>query len=269
MWKVTLADVLHKLEIVSWRIASAALVLFVGIIIARWLAKIASGQLRKRNLDPTIVHFADNAIQVVLYGVVIIDTLHRLGVENSSLIAIVGAAGFGIGLALKNQLANVSAGLLMVIFQPFKVGHYILIGKTEGTVEKIELMSTQIRTPDNVISIIPNSKLMSGQILNYSIKDSRRLIIFVSVSYEADLKKVREVLQEIIDEDERILKDRKPVIAVRSLGETSVRIMLRLWVKSPDHWKVQVDTTEKIKLRFDEAGIPFPASQPVIKQTPG
>ena len=157
----------------------------------------------------------------------------------------------------------------MVIFQPFKVGHYILIGKTEGTVEKIELMSTQIRTPDNVISIIPNSKLMSGQILNYSIKDSRRLIIFVSVSYEADLKKVREVLQEIIDEDERILKDRKPVIAVRSLGETSVRIMLRLWVKSPDHWKVQVDTTEKIKLRFDEAGIPFPASQPVIKQTPG
>jgi small conductance mechanosensitive channel len=110
---------------------------------------------------------------------------------------------------------------------------------------------------------------MSGQILNYSIKDSRRLIIFVSVSYEADLKKVREVLQEIIDEDERILKDRKPVIAVRSLGETSVRIMLRLWVKSPDHWKVQVDTTEKIKLRFDEAGIPFPASQPVIKQTPG
>ena len=265
MLQISLADLLSKVESASWKIASAAVVLFLGILVARWLAKIASGQLKKRNLDPTIVHFVDNALQVIFYGVVIIDALHKLGVDNSSLIAIVGAAGFGIGLALKSQLANVSAGLLLVIFRPFKVGDYIQFGKTEGTVEKIELMNTQIRTPDNVISFVPNSKLTAGQIMNYSVKDARRLIILVSVSYEADLNRVREVLQKIIEEDDRILKERKPVIAVKSLGETSVRIMLRLWVKSADHWKVQVDTTEKIKQRFDEAKIPFPHSQLIAR----
>ncbi|MCX5874298.1 MAG: mechanosensitive ion channel [Deltaproteobacteria bacterium] len=265
MWKVTDAQIWETLGSYAWRVIVAGIVVVVGIFVVKRISRIVTRQLTTRNVDPTIVHFSASAIQVILYGLVIIDALHRLGVQSTSLIALVGAAGFGLGLALKGQLANVSAGLLMILFRPFNVGHYIQFGKTEGTVEKIELMNTQIRTPDNIVVIVPNAKLVSATILNYSLKDTRRLLIVVRVSYEADLNKVRDVLQKIIDEDDRILKDRSPVIAIRSLGENSVKVLLRLWVKSADHWKVEVETTEKIKHRFDAEGIPFPTQQSVPK----
>ncbi len=265
MWELANKAIWEALGSFAWRVIAAAIVVVIGIWGVKRIQKIVNIILTKRNVEPTIVHFVNSAIQVILYGLVFIEALYKLGIQSSSLIALVGAAGFAIGFAIKGQLANVSAGLLIILFRPFIVGHYIQFGKTEGTVEKIELLSTQIRTPDNLIVIVPNSKLTATQIINYSLRDTRRLVIAFRVSYEAHINKVREVLQSIIDEDERILKDRKPIIAIQSLGDNSVKVVLRLWVKSSDTWKVQFDTTEKIKQRFESDSIPFPSQQTTSK----
>ncbi len=255
------------LEAFVHRLVAAVLVLVIGIWLARLVRNALIRILTSRKVDSTIVHFVDSAVQVVLYGLIAIEILHKIGVESSSLIALVGAAGFAIGFALRAQFANVAAGLLMILFRPFSVGHYIETSGTEGTVEKIELMTTQIRNPDNVIVIVPNAKLTTDKIVNYSLRDTRRLNIEVGVGYQEDLNKVRGVLQNIIEEDDRILKEPKPNITVKGLADNSVRMEVRVWVQSQDHWKVKVETTEKIKDRFDAEKISFPSFlQPIGKQ---
>ena len=251
MWEFAGAEAVQMLAAFLRRTVAAALILVIGIWLARLVRGAVNRILTSRKVDLTICHFVDSAVQVILYGLIGIEVLHKLGVESSTLIALVGAAGFAIGFALRAQLGNVAAGLLMILFRPFSVGHYIEASGTEGTVEKIELMATQIRKPDNVIVIIPNAKLTSDKIVNYSLRDTRRLTIEVGVGYGADLNKVREVLQAVIDEDDRILKEPKPNITVKGLATESVQVEVRVWVKSGDHWRVKVDTTEKIKDRFD------------------
>lgn len=245
----------------AWRIVAAAIVIVLGVWLVKRLTAFVNRLLVKRDVDPTIAHFVNSSSQVLLYGLVFIEAIHKLGVESSSLIALVGAAGFAVGFAMKAHLANVAAGLLIILFRPLSVGNYIQIGKTEGTVEKVELLHSQIRTPDNTIVIVPNSQLTSSRIINYSLRDTRRLVITIRVAYNVDFNHVRKTLQAIVDEDDRILKDRKAIIAIQALGENSLKVVLRCWVKSSNHWKVQFDTTEKIKQRFDEEGIGFPVQQ--------
>ncbi len=249
----------------TWRIVAATIVVVVGIWLVKRITGIIDRLLVKRNVEPTIVHFVNSSSQVILYGLVFIEAVHKVGVESSSLIALVGAAGFAVGFAMKAHLSNVAAGLLIILFRPFSVGNYIQVGKTEGTVDKVELLHSQIRTPDNTIVIVPNSQLTSSQIVNYSLRDTRRLVINMRVLYDVDFDHVRRTIQTIVDEDPRILKDRKAIIAIQSLGENSLKVVLRCWVKSSDHWRVQFDTTEKIKQRFDEEGIGFPAQQAVSR----
>ena len=168
MWEGVQSEVLRTIGTYSWRIVAALIILVIGL----WLAKLVRNNVQRvlitRKLDSTVVYFADSCVQVVLYGVVIIAALHRLGIETSSLVAMLGAAGLAIGLALRGQLSNVASGLLIILFRPFSVGNYIEGGGSAGTVEKIELMSTEVRTPDNVTVIIPNSKLTADKVLNYS-----------------------------------------------------------------------------------------------------
>jgi small conductance mechanosensitive channel len=230
----------------------------VGIWLARVLKNAVHRVLIARKVDPTIVSFADSATQVILYGVVIIEVLHKLGVESSTLVAAVGAAGFAIGFALRNQLSNVAAGLLMIVFRPFRLGDDIEGGGAAGKVEKIELMSTEVRTPDNLTVIVPNASLMSGKITNYSQRDTRRLDILLGVSYKADLKKVRDVLQHIISEDDLILKEPQPSISIKELADKSVKIEAAVWVKSQDYLKAKVQMNERIKESFESEEIPFP-----------
>jgi small conductance mechanosensitive channel len=243
-----------------YRIIAVVLVLVIGIWLALLIRSVAIRVMTSRGVDSTVIHFVGSALQVVLYGLVAIEVLRRLGVESTSLIALVGAAGFAVGLALKAQLSNVAAGLIMILFRPFSVGHHIEAAGTEGTVERIELMSTEIRTPENVIVIVPNAKLTSDKIVNYSLQDTRRLNLEVGVNYKADLNKVREVLHTIIENDHRILESPAPDISVKGLEENCVRVEVRAWVKSGDYWKVKVDIAEKIKDRFDAENISFPAS---------
>src|SRR5271157_2788604 len=207
MWEATVSEVLRTVGTYSWRIVAALLILVIGL----WLVKLVRNYVKRvlitRKLEPTVVYFADSSLRVLLYGVVLIAAIHELGVETTSLVAMLGAAGLAIGLALRAQLSNVASGLLIILFRPFSVGNYIEGGGSAGTVEKIELMSTEVRTPDNLTVVIPNSKLTADKVTNYSHRDTRRLRIVIGVSYKADLKKIRDALQSIIEKEELILKE--------------------------------------------------------------
>ena len=258
MWEAILSEVLRTLGIYSWRIVGALVIILIGLWLAKFVRKTLVRVLKTRRLDATVVYFADSCLQVLLYGVVLIAALHRLGVETTSLVAMLGAAGLAIGLALRGQLSNVASGLLIIIFRPFSVGNYIEGGGSAGTVEKIELMSTEIRTPENVTVIIPNSRLTADKVINYSHRDTRRLRIVIGVSYKADLKKIRDVLQSIIEKEDLILKEPQPSITIKELGDKGIKIGIGVWVKTKDYLKAKVQMNEKVKERYDSEEIPFP-----------
>ena len=258
MWREFQGELLHTLGSYAWKVVAAAIILVVGIWLAGRIKNVVQRVLISKKVDPTIVGFVDSAVQVVLYGLVIIEVLHKLGVESSTLVAAVGAAGFAIGLALRGHLSNVAAGLLMILFRPFGVGDDIEGAGTAGTVEKIQLMSTEIRTPDNLTVILPNSKLMSDKIINYSNRDTRRLDMLIGVSYKADLNSVRDVLKSIVAEDDLFLKEPEPSVTIKDLADKSVKIEVGVWVRSQDYLKARVQMNAKIKEHFDSEEIPFP-----------
>jgi len=200
---------------------------------------------------------------------IFIAALSQLGVQTTSFVAVIGAAGLAIGLALQGSLSNFAAGFLMLIFRPFKVGDYIEGAGTEGFVEETGIFTTLLKTPDNKVIIIPNAKLMSDTITNYSKKETRRVDMTFGVGYEDDLQKVRQALQNVIDQDERILKDPPPAILLAELADSSVNFFVRVWVKTPEYWNVFFDTTEKVKKQFDAEGIsiPFPQRDVHLYQT--
>lgn len=239
-----------------------AIIIFV---LGAWAAKLVRKLVRKvmarRELDPIVIGFVANFAYIALMVFVVLAALERVGVKTTSFVAIIGAAGLAIGLALQGSLANFAAGFLMVIFRPFKKGDYIEAGGTAGVVDEIQVFSTVLNTPDNCRVVVPNSKIMSDIITNYSAMETRRLDLVFGVGYSDDLRKVKAVLQEVADSDERVLRDPAPLIVVSELADNSVNLIMRVWVKSPDYWGFKFDTTEKVKLRFDEEGISIPFPQ--------
>lgn len=242
--------------------ALAALVIF---IIGKWVAKrvqnLVTRILNKGSVDPIIVNFTSNIAYIALLVFVVIAALGQLGIQTTSFIAILGAAGLAIGLALQGSLANFAAGFLMIIFRPFKVGDFIEGGGVAGVVEMIQIFTTTLKTPDNKTIIIPNAKLSGDNIVNYSTKPTRRVDLTIGVSYDADIKQVREVLEGIVAAESRVHKEPPHQIAVAELADNSVNFVLRMWVNSADYWGVYLDTTETVKLKFDEVGIGIPYPQ--------
>ena len=240
----------------------AALVIF---IIGRWLAKlirnVVEKLMTKKAVEPTIVSFTCNLIYTTIVVFVVIAAISKLGVQTTSFIAVLGAAGLAVGLALQGSLANFAAGFLLIIFHPFKAGDLIEAAGMTGTVSEISIFTTIMKTPDNKVIIIPNSAIMGGTITNYSTMPTRRVDLSVGVGYNDDLKKVRQVLDDLISKDGRILKDPAPMVAVAELADSSVNFVVRLWVNSADYWGVYFDMTEAVKLRFDEEGISIPYPQ--------
>jgi len=240
----------------------AAIAIFV---IGRYVAIAARGVLRRalrnRSVDETLVTFVANVAYAGLLAFVVIAALGQLGVQTASFVAVVGAAGLAIGLAQQGSLANFAAGVLMIVFKPFKAGDYIEAAGVAGTVEGLNIFTTELKTPDNKKVIVPNAKITSDNIVNYSAKDQRRIDIVAGVSYRDDLDKVRRVLQSILDEDTRILKDPAPTIGVLALADSSINFAVRPWVKTGDYWAVYFDLQEKIKKRFDAEGISIPFPQ--------
>jgi small conductance mechanosensitive channel len=235
------------------------------LIIGRWIAiavrNLLRRVMRKSAVEETLVSFVSNVAYVALLAFIVIAALGQLGVHTASFVVVIGAAGLAIGLALQGSLANFAAGVLMIIFKPFKVGDYIEGGGTAGTVEEISIFTTVLKSPDNRKIIVPNAKMTGDNIVNYSAKDQRRIDIVAGVSYGDDLDKVRRVLEQILAEDARILKDPAPTIGVLALADSSINFAVRPWVKTGDYWPVYFDTQEKIKKRFDAEGISIPFPQ--------
>ena len=239
----------------------AALAIF---IIGRWIAKgVRRGvrrMMEKGGADPIIIGFVGSIVYIAMLAFVIVAALGQLGIQTTSFIAILGAAGLAIGLALQGSLANFAAGFLMIIFRPFKVGDFVEAAGVAGVVKDMQIFTTTMKTGDNKTIIIPNAKISGDNIINYSAEENRRVDMVVGVAYDADLSQVRDVLNDIISKDDRIMSDPPPQVVVGELADSSVNFIVRLWTKSENYWGVNFDTNETIKNRFDEAGIgiPFP-----------
>ena len=243
------------------KIVAAIVIYIAGRWVARALKRLAVRMMTKAEVDETLIAFVGNLTYITLLVFVIIAALNQLGIQTTSFIAIIGAAGLAIGLALQGSLANFAAGVLMIIFRPFKVGDYVEAAGVAGVVEAVQIFTTQLKTPDNKTIIIPNASVTGGTITNYSAKDTRRVDMVIGVGYGDDLKKVREILEDILAKDNRILKDPEPTIGVLELADNSVNFAVRPWVKSEDYWDVHFSLTETIKKRFDEEGISIPYPQ--------
>ena len=239
----------------------AAIAIF---IIGRWIAMLVRRVVRRvmerAKVESIITGFVSSIAYIALLAFVVIAALGQLGIQTTSFIAILGAAGLAIGLALQGSLANFAAGFLMIIFRPFKVGDFIEGAGVAGVVEEIQIFTTTLKTGDNKIIIVPNAKLAGDNITNYSALETRRLDMTVGVAYDADLAQVKNVLNDIISKDERILAEPAPLVAVAELADSSVNFVVRVWTRTPDYWAVKFDMTETIKNRFDAEGIgiPFP-----------
>ena len=242
-------------------IAAAILILFFGFIAAKMVAGGIGKVMKSKGLDKTIVDFVAGLVRYGIIAFVIIAALGRVGVQTASFVAIIGAAGLAIGLALQGSLSNFASGVLLILFRPFKAGDYVEIAGTAGSVDSIQIFSTVLTTPDNKVVVVPNSAVFGGNIVNYSRLPTRRVDMVFGVSYKADLKQTQEVLTRIVTAHEKVLKDPAPTIEVVWLADSSVNFVVRPWVKTADYWGVYFDLRKQIKIGLDEAGIEIPFPQ--------
>lgn len=243
------------------KVATALAIFFVGKFIIRMVVSAIRKVMQKQSVEKTLETFICNLVRTTLLVVVIIATIGALGVETTSFIAVFGAAGLAVGLALQGSLSNFASGVLIVLFRPYRVGDFIEAAGIAGSVEQVQILTTILKTGDNKQIIVPNSQIMDSIITNYSANETRRVDMVIGVSYDDDLDKVRATLQELIAAEERILPEPAPTIAVSALGDNSVDFVVRPWVKTADYWGVTFDMTEAIKKRFDKEGISFPFPQ--------
>ena len=240
----------------------AAIVIFV---IGKWLSRVLSRTvgkaMRRAQTDEMLVKFVVNLAYAALLAFVVLAALAQLGIQTTSFIAIIGAAGLAIGLALQGSLSNFAAGVMLIIFRPFKVGDFIEAAGTSGVVEEILIFSTKMKSPDNKQLYVPNGSILSGTIVNYSAKDQRRVDLVFGCGYGDDIKKAKALLEEIVTGNALVLDDPAPTIGVLELGDNSVNFAVRPWVKTADYWDAYFQITEAVKQRFDEAGISIPFPQ--------
>ena len=243
------------------KIVSAIAVFVIGRMFARFATSMMVRAAKKARVDQTLVGFISNVSYVLMLGVVCIASLSCLGVDTTSLTAVLAAAGFAIGLALQGTLGNFASGALLVFFKPFRVGDMIDVGGVLGNVVEVQIFNTILRTTDNVRIIVPNSTITSGTIRNLSAEPQRRIDLVIGTSYHDDLRAVRQFLEEVVKSDARILADPAPVVAVSELGDSSVNFVVRPWVLSANYHTVKFHLIEQIKLGFDARGltIPFPS----------
>ena len=239
----------------------ALCILIIGRQAIKIIIKIISSALERSNTEDTVRIFVTNLLNTLLMIVVFIAAINQLGIQTTSIIAVLGAAGLAIGLALQGSLSNFAAGILIVIYRPYKVGDYIQADNHLGTVDDIQIFSTVLRTPDNKIVVVPNGSIMNGSIVNFSHQKERRIDIVIGCSYDDDIDKVKEVLADVLSKDERILKEPKPRIALSELADSSVNFIVRPWVKNAEYLDVLYSLLEEIKKRFDKEGISIPYPQ--------
>jgi len=256
-----LGKVYELLTVYGMKVVAAIVILIVGRWVARGISNLIKKMMAKSKTDETLVKFVGSLSYIALLAFVIIAALNQLGIQTTSFIAVIGAAGLAIGLALQGSLGNFAAGVLMIIFKPFKVGDYIEGAGVAGVVEEIQIFNTQMVTPDNKTVIVPNAKMTGDNIINYTAKGTRRVDFVFGIGYEDDIDKARQIIEGIINQDERVLKDPAPMVAVSELADSSVNFTTRAWTTAGDYWSFYFDTTEKVKKQFDAEGISIPFPQ--------
>ncbi|MBT8442075.1 MAG: mechanosensitive ion channel [Gammaproteobacteria bacterium] len=246
---------------IAIRGGTALLIFVIGRWLTKFVTKLVKRAMRKANIEDTLETFLGNLLYYVLLAAVVIATINQLGVQTTSLLAVLGAAGLAVGLALQGSLSNFAAGVMIVGFRPYKVGDFVEAGGVSGVVEQVQIFTTVMRTGDNKKIIVPNSQIMAGEITNYSANPTRRVDLVAGCGYDDDLDKVRKTLEDILAADDRILDEPAPTIAVSELADSSVNFVVRPWVNSGDYWGVYFNLTEQIKKRFDAEGITIPYPQ--------
>ena len=249
--------------IVSWalKVVAALLVLVIGNWIARRIAAFFVVVMDRNNIDVTLTKFLRNILYYALLAAVVIAAAGQLGINTTSFLTVIGAAGLAIGLALKDSLSNFSAGVMLILFRPFKVGDAVTVAGETGTVEEITIFNTVMNTADNQKKIIPNSSVASGTITNITANDTRRVDLVIGIGYDDDIKAAAQVLAEVVKAEPKVLGEPAATIAVSELADSSVNFVVRPWVKTDDYWSVKFALTEKIKLALDQAGISIPYPQ--------
>lgn len=249
--------------VIPWgiHIASALAIFLVGKWIARAVTNGAGKALGRANIDPILSTFLSNILNTVLLVLVIIVALSQLGLNTTSLVALLGAAGLAVGLALKDSLSHFAAGVMLVLFRPFKLGDFVEVGGVSGSVDKITIFSTRLKTPDNKIVTIPNGKVFGNTMTNFSEEATRRIDLVIGIGYGSDLLKAKGILEDIVSRHDNVLKEPGYRIAVSELADSSVNFIVRPWVNAEDFWPVRFELIETIKLRFDAEGIEIPFPQ--------
>lgn len=243
------------------RFVYAIVILIIGRFVAKGIRRLIRRVLTRSNVEETLIKFVESLSYIALLAFVVVAALNQLGIQTASFIAVLGAAGLAIGLALQGSLSNFAAGVLMIIFKPFKVGDYVEGAGVAGTVEKVQIFTTQLKSPDNKTIIVPNAKIMSDNITNYTVKGTRRVDLVFGIGYGDDIDKARNNISQIIAEDERVLDDPAPVIVVSALAESSVDLTVRVWTTVDNYWNFYFDTIEKVKKHFDQEDITIPFPQ--------
>ncbi|ATF91117.1 Small-conductance mechanosensitive channel [Cedecea neteri] len=249
-------------------IVAAIAILIVGMIVARLISSTVNRLMLARSIDSTVADFLSALVRYGIIAFTLIAALSRVGVQTASVIAVLGAAGLAVGLALQGSLSNLAAGVLLVTFRPFRTGEYVDLGGIAGTVLNVQIFSTTMRTVDGKIVVVPNGKIIAGNIINFSREPARRNEFIIGVAYDADIDRVKQILTEIITSDERVLKDRDITVRLNELGPSSVNFVVRAWSKSGDLQNVYWDVLERIKKALDAngIGIPYPQMDVHVRQ---
>ncbi len=259
---VTLSEQMQTLGVeFGINLIAAVLIFYIGRAVARLVSRTLRRLMQSQTVDPILESFVSNLVYWALMAFVIIAAITKLGVQTASLIALVGAAGLAVGLAMQGSLANFAAGVLIVMFRPYRVGDWVEAAGISGSVVQVQILTTVLKTADNKQIIVPNGQIMNSIITNYSTNTTRRVDMVVGVSYDDDIDAVREAIQTLVDADERVLKDPPCQIVVAELADSSVNFFVRPWVATADFWPVKFDLTEAVKKRFDEVGIRIPYPQ--------
>ncbi|EGR0938213.1 small-conductance mechanosensitive channel MscS [Vibrio cholerae] len=257
-WLTNNSDLLIQYGV---NVISAILILFIGNLVVKGGAGSVANVLKKKEMDKAVVDFIHGLVRYTLFIIVLIAALSRIGVQTASVVAVIGAAGLAVGLALQGSLSNFAAGVLIVAFRPFKSGDYVEIGGVAGSVDSIQIFQTVLKSPDNKMVVVPNSAVIGGAITNYSRHETRRVDMVIGVSYKSDLQKTKRVLRETLEKDPRILKDPDMTIGVLTLADSSINFVVRPWCKTSDYWAVYFDSMQAIKEALDANGIEIPFPQ--------
>jgi len=244
----------------AWKLVAALLIFFIGRIVAKLISGFLANLMRKRGIDDMLANFLSVVLYAILLVAVIIAAISQLGIQTTPLIAVLGAAGLAVGLALQNSLGNLAAGVMLVLFRPFTKGDYVEAGGTSGTVTEVGLFQSVLNTPDNRRVIVPNGQITSDNITNYSAYDTRRIDLIIGVGYGDDLKVARSTIEKVLGDHDKVLDEPAPVIWVMELGDSSVNFAVRPWVQAADYWGVRSELLESLKVELEAAGceIPFP-----------